>query len=206
MKPDSSGSVLRAMNILGVIAGALMIALPFLGPWWIARAGTGAMEVALSPFDMSITVLGQSISSDLIWLFLLAEKITIIIAGVFMILSSLLPTSWWSARLFKFGVMKPLWAIVGLIVLLIAGAFLMNNILPSFLSNMTGAAGASVHINVPYIMGTANSTIQVGSQATITAPIKLLLTPAFWVAVVTAALCIAARIYYRRFTKQMNSQ
>ena len=206
MKPDSSGSILRAINVLGLIAGVLMIALPFLGPWWIARAGTGAIEMALSPFDMSITVLGQSISSDLVWLFLLAEKVAIIIAGVFMILSSLLPTSWWSARLLRFGVMKPLWAIVGLIILLLLGTFFMNNILPNFLSNMIGATGASVQMNVPYIMGTANSTIQVGSQATITAPIKLSLTPAFWVAMVTAALCIAARIYHRRFTKQIKSQ
>jgi len=196
----------RSVNFLGLIAGVLMIALPFLGPWWIAKVGTGAIEIALSPFDMSISVLGQQIQSDIVALFLLAEAIAMIIAGVFMVLASVAPRSWWSKRLFRFGVMKPFWAVVILIILVVAGAFVVNNILPSFLSNMVSGTGASIQLEVPYLVGTANSVIQAGSQIMITAPINLSLAMPFWVAVAVAVLGIAARINHRKYTKQTDGK
>lgn len=202
MKLDASDSDSRSINALGVIAGVLMIMLPFLGPWWIGMAGDGALEVALSPFNMSISIFGQPVTSDLIGLFLLAEMIAMIIAGAFMILASISTKSWWSGRVFRFGVMKPFWAVVGLVALFVVGAFIMNNVLPALLSNMVSGAGASVQIKVPYVVGTAYSTIQAGSALVITAPIKFSLTPIFWVAVATTALCIMARIYHRRYIKK----
>ncbi|MFH1821769.1 MAG: hypothetical protein ABH852_04950 [Methanobacteriota archaeon] len=205
MKPDSdSGS--RSVNVLGVVAGIFMIALPFLGPWWIAVVGTGAIEIALSPFDMSVSVLGQPIQSELISLFLLAARIAMIIAGVFMIFGSVSPKSWWSKRLVRFGVMKPFWAVVGIVVFAVAGAFIINNVLPNFLSNMVGGTGASIQLEVPYLMGTANSVIQIGSQATVTAPVNVSLATPFWLAVVAAVLGIAARISHRKYTKKVESK
>lgn len=190
----------RSMNFIGIAAGVLMVALPFLGPWWMAVVGTGAIEIALSPFDLSMLVFGQSIHSDLVDLFLLASKIAMIIAGILLLLGSLSPRSWWSGRLVRFGVMKPFWAVVGMVVAVVVGAFLINNVLPNLLSNAI-PGGASIQITVPYLVGSASATIQMGSQASITAPISLSLMPAFWVAVVAAVLGIAARINHRRFKK-----
>ncbi|MBC7219672.1 MAG: hypothetical protein H5T49_06055 [Hadesarchaea archaeon] len=190
----------RSMNFIGIAAGVLMVALPFLGPWWMAVVGTGAIEIALSPFDLSMLVFGQSIHSDLVDLFLLASKIVMIIAGILLLLGSLSPRSWWSGRLVRFGVMKPFWAVVGMVVAVVVGAFLINNVLPNLLSNAI-PGGASIQITVPYLVGSASATIQMGSQASITAPISLSLMPAFWVAVVAAVLGIAARINHRRFKK-----
>ncbi|MEM3420788.1 MAG: hypothetical protein QW315_00820 [Candidatus Hadarchaeum sp.] len=204
MKPGST-SATRYMNFIGLAAGVLMVALPFLGPWWMATVGTGAMEIALSPFDLSISVLGQPIHSQLVDLFLLASKIAMIIAGAFLVLGSLFPNSWWSSRLVRFGVMKPFWAVVGIVVVLIVGSFLVNNVLPHLLANII-PDGASVEIMVPYLVGSASATIQIGSQASIVAPINLSLTPAFWVAIVAAVLGIAARISYRRFKKHREQQ
>ncbi|MEM3452758.1 MAG: hypothetical protein QW835_03925 [Candidatus Hadarchaeum sp.] len=204
MKPSST-SATRSMNFIGLAAGVLMVALPFLGPWWMATVGTGAMEIALSPFDLSISVLGQPIHSQLVDLFLLASKIAMIIAGAFLVLGSLFPNSWWSSRLVRFGVMKPFWAVVGIVVVLIVGSFLVNNVLPHLLANII-PDGASVEIMVPYLVGSASATIQIGSQASIVAPINLSLTPAFWVAIVAAVLGIAARISYRRFKKHREQQ
>ncbi|GAI08947.1 unnamed protein product, partial [marine sediment metagenome] len=42
---------LPLMNWFGLVAGALMLLLPFLGPWWSATVGTGAMDLALSPYE-----------------------------------------------------------------------------------------------------------------------------------------------------------
>jgi low affinity Fe/Cu permease len=202
MNSGNTSSNGRTINVVGLAAGALMIILPFLGPWWIASVGTGAFEISLSPFDLSIMVFGQPIHSQLVGLLLLAAKIAMIISGVFLILGSLSPKSWWSGRLVRFGVMKPLWAVIGIIIVVVLGAFFINNVLPGILSNAIPDGGASVQITVPYLVGSASATIQMGSQASITAPINLSLTPVFWVAVVTAILGIVARINHRRLKKQ----
>lgn len=182
-----------------------MVVLPFLGPWWMATVGTGAIEIVLSPFDLSMSVFGQPIHSQLVDIFLLASKIAMIISGVFLVLGSLSSGSWWSGRLVRFGVMKPFWAVVGIVVVLVVGSFLVNNVLPSLLANFV-PGGASLEITVPYLVGSSSVTIQMGSQASIVAPIGMSLMPAFWAAVLTAVLGIAARINHRRLRKHKELQ
>ena len=205
MKLGFSSAGGRDMNLLGIVAGAMMIVLPFLGPWWIATVGTGAMEVALSPFDFSMTFLGMPLTSQLISYFLLAEKILMILVGVLMVIGSISPKSARSKLFVRFGVMKPFWAILGLIIIIVIGTFVFNNLLPNFISDMAGA-GTSVQMHIPYLVGTANSVIQAGSQATIVASITLSFTLAFWVAVVTAALAIGGNMIQRRINKQAQSE
>ncbi|MBA7501747.1 hypothetical protein ES706_00321 [subsurface metagenome] len=187
------------MNWFGLVAGALMLLLPFLGPWWRATVGTGAMDVALSPFDYSISLLGQSISSTLVGYFLLAAKLSVIIGGGLMIAGSVGAKRWWGRRLVRFGAMKVFWMVIGLIALLLLGAFFLESILPNLMSGMV--EGGTMQFNVPYVEGVATSTIQMGDAATITAPITASLTEIFWVAILVAALGIAARIYHRRLVK-----
>ena len=197
---------LPPMNWFGLVAGVLMLVLPFLGPWWRAEVGTGAAEVALSPFDYSISLLGQPISSTLVEYFLLATKLSVIIGGTLMIAGSVGAKRWWSKRLARFGAMKVFWMLIGLILLLVLGAFFFNALLPSLLAGIARGTGpmpegaGAIQLNVPYISGTTTSTIQMG-PATLSAPITASLTDVFWVAVVVAALGIAARVYHRRFVK-----
>ncbi len=190
---------LPSMNWFGLVAGVLMLLLPFLGPWWRATVGTGAMDVALSPFDYSISLLGQPISSTLVGYFLLAAKLSVIIGGVLMIAGSVGAKRWWGRRLVRFGAMKVFWMVIGLIALLLLGAFFLESILPNLISGMV--EGGTMQFNVPYVEGAAISTIQIGDAATITAPITASLTEIFWVAILVAALGIAARIYHRRLVK-----
>jgi len=190
---------LAPVNWFGLVAGVLMLLLPFLGPWWRATVGTGAMEVALSPFDYSISLLGQPISSTLVGYFLLAAKLSVIIGGVLMIAGSVGAKRWWGRRLVRFGAMKVFWMVIGLIALLLLGAFFLESILPNLMSGMV--EGGTMQFNVPYVEGVATSTIQMGDAATITAPITASLTEIFWVAILVAALGIAARIYHRRLVK-----
>ena len=190
---------LPLMNWFGLVAGALMLLLPFLGPWWSATVGNGAMDLALSPFDYRISLLEQPITSTLIGYFLLAAKLSVMIGGALMIAGSVGPKRWWGRRLVRFGAMRVFWMIVGLIALLLVGALFMNSILPSLMSGML--EGGSMQINLPYVEGATTSSIQVGDAATVTAPITASLTDIFWVAVLVAALGVAARIYHRRFVK-----
>lgn len=189
---------LPLMNWFGLVAGALMLLLPFLGPWWSATVGNGAMDLALSPFDYRVSLLEQPITSTLIGYFLLAAKLSVMIGGALMIAGSVGPKRWWGRRLVRFGAMRVFWMIIGLIALLLVGALFMNSILPSLMSGML--EGGSMQINVPYVEGATTSTIQVDA-VTITAPITASLTEIFWVAVLVAALGVAARIYHRRFMK-----
>jgi len=260
---------LPPINWFGMVAGVLVLVLPFLGPWWVGRAGTGAMEIALSPFDMNMSLFGLPIQSSMVSLFLLAAKIAFVIAGIFMILASLFPKQWWSKRLFGFGVMKPFSNVIFFMVPLVIGALLANTLLPSLLSSMLGGTTglqinaiilpivlivvfivsvyalytlfsrllskisreteksqlkgnilltsifiamlvlgavtypsiptppAQVNLRLPYVVGTATSTIQVQNAATIAAPIAFSLTWVFWLAVATGILGIIARIYNR---------
>lgn len=189
------------VNWFGLIAGVLMLALPFLGPWWRFTAGTGAADVALSPFDMSFSILGQTVHSSFIEIFLLAAKIGMVIAGAFMVAGSVFPKSWWGRQLVRYGMMKPLWTLVFLIVMLVIGAVLMNSILPGMMSGMMGQTGGDVtmDISMPYISGSSVSTIEVQGMAIIKAPINAWLTWKFWIAICAAVMGVMARIYQRNF-------
>jgi len=203
MKISSSETRLPLVNWFGLVAGVLMLVLPFLGPWWSATVGTGAMDLALSPFDYRISLLEQPISSTLVGYFLFAAKLSVMIGGAFMIAGSLGGKRWWGRRLVRFGAMKVFWMVIGLISFLLLLAFFMNSILPNLISGMV--EGGEIQFNVPYVAGATTSTIQMGEAATVTAPITASLTEIFWVAVLAAALGVAARIYHRRFTPSTKS-
>lgn len=194
---------LKIINWFGIGAGILMLILPFLGAWWQAEVGSGAMELAFSPFYYHVSFLEQTLSSPLVSFFILAAQLTIIIGGVLMITGSIATDQWWGKKLMRFGAMKVFWFLIMLIALLLLGAFFVNNFLPNMLSGMAGGGGGmTTQLQVPYIMGSSTSTIQ-ASGATISAPISTSLTPMFWVAVLTAGLGIAARIYHGRLVKKL---
>jgi hypothetical protein len=200
LNAKSIDRVLISFNWFGLVSGILMMLLPFLGPWWIGTVGRGAMEIKLSPFDLSISLLYLPIHSSMIEFFLLAAKITFVVSGVFMLLSSVFPMRWWSRRLFMFGVMKPFWSVVGLVALLIVSGMIFNFALPSVLPSLIGGEQENVKVNidVPYVCGSTVSTVEVENMATVTAPVLFSLTGIFWLAVATAVLCIIARFYRRR--------
>ncbi len=192
----------RPMNWFGLIAGVLMLALPFMGPWWQLTAGTGAADVALSPFDVSFTILGQPIHSSFIEIFLLAAKIGMVIAGGLMVAGSIMPSSWWGKHLVRYGMMKPVWTLVFLVATLLIGAVILNSILPMIMAGIAGPAGSGmvVDVSIPYLTGSSTATIQVAGAVTITAPINATLTGNFWIAVIAAVMGVMSRLYQRNFT------
>lgn len=193
---------LKVINWFGIATGVLMIVLPFLGAWWQATVGTGALQLGFSPFYYHVAILGQPITSSLVGFFILAAKLTVIIGGGLMIVGSLTTDRWWGKKLMRFGAMKVFWFVIMLIGLLLVGAFLANNFLPDMLSNMAGG-GASIQLDIPYVIGTSTSSIQ-AQNATISAPITASLTFEFVIAVITAGLGIVTRIYHGRLVDKLD--
>jgi len=182
---------LKSINWVGVVAGILMITLPFAGPWWRLTIGTGAVDVAISPFNINMTAFGQPIESTLVRYVCFGVTLTVIIAGLFMLSASLLPERWWSKRLIRFGAMKVLWMIVFFIVMIALMALVVNKFLVGMEPKLSG-------FSVPYISGSTISTLTM-EDVTVTMSITASLTGAFTLAVVVAILGVGTRIYQRRF-------
>jgi len=121
--------LVRTINWFGVIAGILMIVLPFAGRWWSLTVGTGMVDLTTSPFGITTTVFGQTMESTLARYIFLGATISIIIAGLFVLFASLLPEQWWSIRLMDFGATKVFWMAIWLVMAPLIGAFIANKVL-----------------------------------------------------------------------------
>jgi len=119
----------RKINWFGVIAGILMMVLPFAGRWWHLTVGTGAIDLTTSPFGITTTAFGQTIVSTLANYVFLGATISIIIAGLFVLFASLFPEQWWSTRLMEFGATRVFWMAISLVVMITIGPFILNKIL-----------------------------------------------------------------------------
>jgi MFS family permease len=138
--------LVRTINWFGVIAGILMIVLPFAGRWWRFTVGTGAIDLATSPFGIDITVLGQTMESTLANYIFLGVTISVIIAGLFTLFASLLPKQWWSTRLMDFGATKVFWMIISILITPLIGAYIVNSILPGGQTLTIYIVGATISI------------------------------------------------------------
>jgi len=138
--------VVRRINWFGVIAGILMIVLPFAGMWWRFTVGTGAIDLTTSPFGITTTAFGQTIESTLARYIFLGATISIIIAGLFVLFASLLPEQWWSIRLMEFGATKVFWMAISLVMSPLIGAFIVNKILPGGQTLTIYILGATISI------------------------------------------------------------
>lgn len=181
----------KGLNWFGLVAGPLMILLPFLGAWWSLTLGTGAVDFSLSPFSFRLVALDQPISSTLVRFICLGATLTLIISGIFLILASLYPKKWWSRRLLKFGATKLLWMWIGFLVLLLVLS-LLGNFLAGKVSDLRG-------FSLPYLSGSSTAVLEI-EDATITLPLRMSLGWPFFFALVPAVLGVLARIYHRRLS------
>jgi hypothetical protein len=176
-----------------MIAGILMIVLAALGTaWWWINVGGGAVTADISPFNVSLTALGSSITSPLISYLCLGVRLLMLVAGGLMLLGSLLPRRWWSRKLVKFGSTKLLWMIIMLVVMVILATFTANKFLSSEFPGL----------ELPYISGSTTATFSM-EEATATVPISMGLTPTFFLVIVIAGLALSARIYHGRLLRKL---
>jgi hypothetical protein len=175
------------INPAGLVAGVLMLLLPFLGPWWQASLGE-IIRVQLSPFGYEINILGEPLSSTLFDCLLLGVKLSFLLGGALLLLGSLFPNKWWSRRLVRFGATKVLWLVTSLVCVLLAATPLLNRIVPSLAEGK-----GRLMFNLPYLSG--SSVVEVSSEGVeMRVPLQLSFTWTFWLAVVVGALGLAARM------------
>ncbi len=183
----------RRINLPGVIAGLLTIALPFLGTWWSFMLGTGAVVMAISPFGVEVSIFGEAMSSPLFWWLLLGLKLGVLYLGMLLLTGSVLPVSNRRAAIaelfVQFSARKLLWLVVAFVAALLIFIVLVNH--------LPGMLGLPFQLQLPYLMGSSSfSTGIEGVQLTI--PIFMGFTRAFAIAVIAAVLGIAAWFYQRR--------
>ena len=182
----------RNVNWFGLAAG--IVTLVVLGislyvPWWQLTVGENLMKVNASPVNTNFGLFGANFTLPLISALNLVSVLTFSASGIIMLLYWVLPTKPYAKQLLGFSYKKPLFSLVTFL----SGLLIITSI------------ASLLNINVP-ILGTATidlpSNLMMGANvnATVSGSFQL----PFWLAMVAAGLCIAARLYHGRLIDQKN--
>lgn len=172
------------VGLAGGVTTIVVVAVSLFYPWWQLRVGDGLVTANVSPLNTSFSVLGTSFTMPLVWAMNIASMLTFLVSGITMIIYSLLPAKSYSKTLLGFAYKKPLYTLVAFVILLFASTFIVQALL-HFSVPLEGSTNSAFPI--PLIQGTTVSVL-------ISAGFQL----PFWLAIVAAGLCIAARIYHKR--------
>jgi hypothetical protein len=182
----------RIINWFALAAGIVTLVTLLVSlfmPWWQLTVGNNFFNVYTSPINTNFGLYGSQFTIPLIWAWNLSNILLFTAGGIVMLIYAFLPTKKYSIDLLAFSWKKPLYAllsfIIGLVVIVVIAAGLFN-------------------VNFP-LMGSANVNFAFPSFIPIRASISTLVTGAFllpfWLAIVAAALCVAARLYHGRLNK-----
>jgi hypothetical protein len=185
----------RAINWFGLAAGIatiLLIGISLYVPWWVVQVGDGLFQINTSPINTSFSLVGnQPFVIPLVWAFNLISILTLASGGIIMLIYSLVPTKSYSKKLLSFSYKKPLYAVVIFVVSLIS---------------IVIVARSAFGFNIPLL---GAERIQVPQSMTFGATISALVTAnflwPFWLGIVTAGLCIAARLFHERVVSKYNA-
>lgn len=178
------------MNWVGLAGGATTIALIIISlfnPWWRITVGEHLVEASVSPLNTNFNFLGSTFTIPLIWALNLVCLLSLVASGIAMLVYSIIPTRTYSKHLLGFAYKKPLFTLLLFVIALFA---------------LTQIINAIFSINVPLI-GSATATLPetMTYGATLNVVILAEFQWPFWVGAVAAGLCIATKLYHKRFTK-----
>ncbi len=186
----------RPINWLGFAAGVatiLLIGISIYVPWWVVQVGDGLLSINTSPLNVNFSVANQpAFAIPLIWALNLATILTLAVGGIILLVYSFVPAKSYGKKLLEFSYKKPIYAIVFFVVSLIALVVIVRT---------------TFGINIP-LMG--SEKVMLPQSMTFGATISALITSGllwpFWFGVVTAGLCVAARLYHSRVVNQSGIQ
>jgi len=180
-------AILTKFNWFGLAGGAttlLVIAVSLVYPWWQLTVGDDLMTINASPVNTNFGFLDTSFTIPFIWALNIVSILSLLASGIAMLIYSIIPRKSYSKHLLGFGYKKPLYTVLFFIIGLVVTTIILQAVLS---------------INVP-LMGSTTSTLPIPFVSGVT--LSFLLTAgfqwSFWLAVVAAALCIAARLYHRK--------
>ena len=181
----------------GVLTLVLTVASMFV-PWWQITVGRTLAKVSFSPVSLSTNVIGYNIAIPIImtisWMF----TVLLVSAGVVLIIYSIMPMKPYSKRLLGFAYKKPLGTLIAFIVLmlLLTNAGTMFGTMPRS-SSLSGA-----DLNVPWVGAKTLHLPSSMAQGTILGiAISAEIEWTFWLAVIVAGLCVAARLYHKKLVR-----
>ena len=171
-------------GLAGGVTTIVVIIASLFYPWWQLTVGENLVNANASPLNTNFDVLGTTFTMPLLWAINLVSLLTLIASSITMIVYSLFPAKSYSKQLLGFAYKKPLFMLLSFVIVLFALTLLVQLIL---------------HFNVP-LAGSVNSTLPIPfiQGTTISVLISTGFQLPFWLAVVAAGLCIAARIYHKK--------
>jgi hypothetical protein len=180
-------AILTKFNWFGLAGGAttlVVIAVSLFYPWWQLTVGDNLMKINASPVNTNFGFLDTTFTIPFIWALNIVSILTLLASGIAMLIYSIIPRKSYSKHLLGFGYKKPLFTVLFFVIGLVVTTMICKAVLS---------------LNVP-LMGSTTSTLPIPFVSGIT--LSVLLSAAFqwsfWLAVVAAALCIAARLYHRK--------
>ena len=171
-------------GLVGAIITLMVVTASLYVPWWqisIGELGT----LGFSPVRSGTEILGTTLTIPLVWTLNMVGLLLLITSGAIMFVYSLLPAKSYSKHLLNFAYKKPFYTIVFFVIILIATPLILQ---------------AIMNISIP-ITGTSKMSIPadfLGGGTSIDVLVSAGFLWTFWLAIVAAALCIAAKIYHRK--------
>jgi hypothetical protein len=168
--------------LAGGVTTILVIAVSLFSPWWQLTVGDDLLTVNASPVNMNMGFLDTSFTIPFILALNIVSILSLLASAITMLIYALIPRKSYSIHMLGFGYKKPLYTVLFFIIGLVATTMICQVVL---------------NFNVP-LMGSTTSTLPITFVEGIT--LTVLLSAgfqwSFWLAVVAATLCIAARIYH----------
>lgn len=167
--------------LAGGLTTILVIAVSLFSPWWQLNVGDDLLTVNASPINMNMGFLGASFTIPFIFALNIVSILGLLASAIAMLIYSIIPRKSYAMHLLGFGYKKPLYTVLFFIIGLVATIMIAQ----------------TVRLNIP-LMGSATSTLPIpfASGITLTVLLSAGFLWSFWLAVIAAALCIAARLYH----------
>ena len=178
-------------GLAGGIATLVVVIASFYVPWWQISIGELA-KASLSPVNTNFEVLETGLTVPLIWAASIVSLLFLLTSGIVMLLYSVLPSKPYSKHLLGFAYKKPLFIVIFFIVPLIAVPLILQAIL-----NIGIPINGASTIAIP--------TSLLGGEINVSFIVTAGFLWPFWLAIVAAGLCIAARIYHKRISPPIPS-
>ena len=178
-------SILTKFNwfaLAGGVTTILVIAVSLVYPWWQLTVGDDLMTVKASSVNMNLGFLDTSFTIPFIWALNMVSILSLLASGIAMLIYSIIPRKSYSKHLLGFGYKKPLYTVLFFVIGLVATTVICQAVLS---------------LNIP-LMGSTTSTLPIPfvSGITLTVLLSAGFQWSFWLAIVAAGLCLAARLYH----------